>query len=422
LQICRAPNKLDTIFQQSAVEEKIVQAVIMVAGKSTRTYPLTLTRPKPLLPILNRPLIYYNLDQLVGLVDEIILIVGYRKEMIERELGREYRGIRLIYQEQEEQLGTGHAVLLAERHVKGKCIAMNGDDLFAREDISRLLEFRFAALAMPVANPELYGVYEVNDEGLATNLIEKPRENIGNLANVGCYILDTEMFDELEKTPKSERGEIELTTAILNISRREPFHVLSITGYWLPTGFPWDLLSTQNFMFSRNFEHSIAGTVERGAKLEGPIQLAGDSVIQNGAEVLGPVSIASGCNISSSARIGPYSSLGEGVRIGAGSHIEQSIIMDGSRIGPGSSIAYSVLGEGVILDRDCLLSHTSRDGESVKSRVKDQVVDSGLRHLGATLGDMVVLAQGNRVAAGCKLWPGIHTEADQVIEHDLTAD
>jgi len=75
-----------------------MQAVMMVAGKSTRTYPLTLTQPKPILPILNKPLIYYNLDQLIGLVDEVILIVGYRKEKIEQLIGDNYQGRRIIYQ------------------------------------------------------------------------------------------------------------------------------------------------------------------------------------------------------------------------------------------------------------------------------------------------------------------------------------
>jgi len=86
-----------------------MQAVMMVAGKSTRTYPLTLTRPKPLLPVANRPLICHSLDQMAGVFDEVILIVGYRQEMIRTLLGDEYRGIRLVYQEQKQQLGTGHA-------------------------------------------------------------------------------------------------------------------------------------------------------------------------------------------------------------------------------------------------------------------------------------------------------------------------
>ena len=92
-----------------------MQAVLMVAGKSTRTYPLTLTRPKPLLPVANKLLIEHSLDQMTGIFDKVVLITGYKKEMIEEALGKEYKGIQLVYQEQKEQLGTGHAVLQGKR-------------------------------------------------------------------------------------------------------------------------------------------------------------------------------------------------------------------------------------------------------------------------------------------------------------------
>ncbi|NLP09488.1 NTP transferase domain-containing protein, partial [bacterium] len=151
-----------------------MQAVLMVAGKSTRTFPLTLTRPKPLLPIMNRPLIEHSLDQLYGLFDEVILIVGYRQDMIRRVLGDQYRGMRLIYQEQREQKGTGHAVLQAQPHIRGRFVAMNGDDLFAHEDLALLQHYSYAALAKVVPDPSLYGVCVVDEENNLLNMVEKP--------------------------------------------------------------------------------------------------------------------------------------------------------------------------------------------------------------------------------------------------------
>ena len=88
-----------------------MKAVILAAGKSTRTYPLTLTRPKPLLPILNKPILAHQLDALHGLIDEAVIVVGYLQEQIHERFGDAYRGIRMTYVEQREQLGTGHAVL-----------------------------------------------------------------------------------------------------------------------------------------------------------------------------------------------------------------------------------------------------------------------------------------------------------------------
>lgn len=396
-----------------------MQAVIMVAGKSTRTYPLTLTRPKPLLPVLNRPLICYNLDQLVGLVDEVILIVGYRKEMIENKLGSEYHGMKLIYQQQKEQLGTGHAVQQAVSHIRNRFIVMNGDDLFAREDIEKLLPYRYAALAIEVTEPSNFGVIQTNEKGNMINLVEKPGKGIGNLANVGCYIFELEIFSILENTSPSERGEIEITSAVLTVARQQQFKVIPLTGYWLPTGFPWDLLKTQRHFFNDRFEEKINGKVEDGALIHGRIQLGEGSVVHSGAQIFGPVCIGNNCKISSLSYIGPYTTLGHQVKVGVNCVIEQSLLMNGCKIGTGCIIRYSVIGSNVSLGEGChLISHVP-NGKSIKSLVKGKWIDTHLTQLGATLADNVRLSARTSIAPGCKVWPEIQTPISAKIEEDL---
>jgi len=396
-----------------------MQAIMMVAGKSTRTYPLTLTRPKPLLPVLNKPSIYYNLDQLVDIVQEVILIVGYRKDMIQETLGSNYKGIKLTYIEQKEQLGTGHAVLQAAHYVTDRCIVMNGDDLFAKSDIMKLLNFRYAALAMIVEDPSLYGVYQVNDEGIVLNLVEKPRENIGNLANVGCYLFDSSIFNELEKTPLSERGEIELTSAVLSIAKQHPFQVISLKEYWLPTGYPWDLLKTQTYFFEHNFDHIIDGRMEYSVVLNGTLQLGHDSIIHENVTIEGPVCIGSNCVIGKSSKVGPYTTIGNNTQIGTRCQIENSIIMGSGKIGNLCKISHSVLGKRVNLGESCILKHVSKDHLTIKSKIKNQVIDTGLTNLGATLGDDVLLEDHNQIEPGKKIWPKIKTKRGQHIENDL---
>src|SRR3989338_8760550 len=101
-----------------------MQAVILAAGKSTRTYPLTLTRPKPLLKAANKTILEHNLDNLGGIVDEAILVVGYKKEMIKSYLGNKYKKIKIKYIEQKQQLGTGHAVSMVEPHIKDRFVLL----------------------------------------------------------------------------------------------------------------------------------------------------------------------------------------------------------------------------------------------------------------------------------------------------------
>ena len=103
-----------------------MKAVIMAAGKSTRTYPLTLTRPKPLLPVLGKSILAWQIEALAPLVDGVVIVVGYRQEMIREQFGKEYRGVPISYVEQLEQRGTGHAVLQCAAHVDGPFLVQNG--------------------------------------------------------------------------------------------------------------------------------------------------------------------------------------------------------------------------------------------------------------------------------------------------------
>src|SRR3989339_1496992 len=135
-----------------------MQAVILAAGKSTRTYPLTLTRPKPLLKAANKTILQHNLDNLSGIVDEVILVVGYKKEMIKKEFGNKHKNIKLIYVEQKEQLGTAHALSFAEPYIKNKFILMMGDDIYSRWDIKNCIKYQYSILATIVKDPQNFGV------------------------------------------------------------------------------------------------------------------------------------------------------------------------------------------------------------------------------------------------------------------------
>lgn len=396
-----------------------MHAVIMVAGKSTRTYPLTLTRPKPVLPVLNKPLIYYNLDQLHGLVDSVVFIVGYRKEMIEDLIGDEYRGMKIIYQEQTEQLGTGHAVLQAAPHVNDRFIVMNGDDLFSGEDIKKLVKFPYGALAMPVEDPSQFGIMEIDSNSFLVNFVEKPKEYISNLVNVGCYIMEPDIFDILSRTPKSERGEIELPGAILEASEKNPVKVIPLNGYWLPTGFPWDLLKTQEYLFSKWKDDGIEGKVEKGAIIEGHAKIEKNAIVKNGARIVGPAIIGRNSVVDSNAYIGPNTSIGNNVMIKSQSIIENTIILDQSIVDHASIVRHSVVGEGVkIGERSHLISSQSSEG-SIKSLVKGKMIDTSLDQLGAILADHVVLDAETKILPGIKIWPGMTTKAVSFVEKDI---
>ena len=395
-----------------------MQAVMMVAGKSTRTYPLTLSRPKPLLPIMNKPLIEHSLDQMVGLFDEVIFIVGYRKEMINHALGDNYRGIKLIYQEQKEQLGTGHAVLQAKPHIRDKFVALNGDDLFAREDFERLIQYDNGALALEVEDPSSYGVLTVDEDNRLLNLVEKPKEFLGNLANIGCYVFEPDIFAELERTPLSERGEIEITSAIASMATRKVFKVVSINGFWLPTGYAWDLLKHQEYLMSFVNEGSLDGQVESGAIIKGPVVLGAGSVIKSGAYIEGPVFIGKDCQIGPNCYIRKYTSIGDNCRVGQGVEIKNSLVMNNSNVCHLSYIGDSVIGEGCNIGAGTNTANKRHDDAEVQSMIKGKLVQTGRVKLGAILSDGVQTGINTSIYPGRKLWPKMTTLPGEVVKKD----
>ncbi|HRK35495.1 MAG TPA: sugar phosphate nucleotidyltransferase, partial [Candidatus Hydrogenedentes bacterium] len=305
-----------------------MQAVIMAAGQSMRTYPLTLTRPKPLLKIANKPILEHQLDTLRGLVDEVVLIVWYRKDMIESHFGAAYNGLAIKYVYQTEQLGTGHAILQCKDVIQGPFLAMNGDDLYDGADLKRLLEVEQGALAKHVDDPRLYGIFDVDATGCATRIVEKPVDVFSHLANVGVYKFQPDIFDILANTPKSERGEIEITSAVQTLAERGAFRVIEMDGYWLPIGYPWHLLAANEYWLENFLEHRVEGEVSPHAHLNGRVYIATGAVVRSGAVIDGPVYIGPGATVGPNCFIRPCTTIGNKCKIGHAVEIKNSILFD----------------------------------------------------------------------------------------------
>ncbi|MBD3378115.1 NTP transferase domain-containing protein [candidate division KSB1 bacterium] len=399
-----------------------MQAVIMVAGKSTRTYPLTLTRPKPLLPFMNRPLIEHSLDQMVGIFDEVILIVGYMKESIEQVMGDDYRGIKIVYQEQKEQLGTGHAILQAKPHIRGRFVAMNGDDLFARQDLEQLVRLENGALVKRVKDPSLYGVYKVDEQNRVLELVEKPKEFVSDLVNIGCYSFTPDIFTKIEHTKPSVRGEIEIVDAILETARETEFKVLPIQGFWLPTGFAWDLLKHQEKFMPEMTESLTYGDIEPGAKIHGVVQIGKNSTIKSGAYIEGPVIIGENCVIGPNCYIRGNTSVGNNCRIGHGVEIKNSILMDNSVVSHLCYVGDTVIGTNCNLGGGTITANKRHDDEPVQSMIKGKLVNTERLKLGAIISDGSQTGIHTSLYPGRKLWPGMSTLPGEVVKKDIMPD
>lgn len=397
----------------------MLQAVIMAAGKSTRTYPLTLTKPKPLLRIANKPILAHQLDQFIGLTEEAIIIVGYKSEMIRAYFGDSYQGIRLRYVEQSEQLGTGHAVMQVRDHILDRFLVMNGDDLYARQDIEGCLAYPYSLLGMEVEDPRQFGVLTVED-GLVKDLIEKPDHPASNLTSVGMYVFDRQIFAILDHIPRSPRGEYEVTDAVKRFAQQAEVHCHVSTKYWIPVGFPWSLLNANDFLLAQGFEEPrIEGTVEPGVTIEGKLSLGKRSIIRQGTRIQGNLWVGDDCVIGSNCHITGNTSIGDHSYIAMANNIRNSVIDQHVQIDPFCNIAHSILGEYAIVHSGTVTMSAPLETKTVTSQIKGQEIDSGREQLGVVLADHVFVYPHVVTYPGVKIGPDTVVPAGTVVQEDL---
>lgn len=393
-----------------------MQAVILMAGKSTRTHPLTLTRPKALLPIANKPLIQHIFENLKGRVDEIILVVGYRKEMIQEHFGDEFEGMKLTYVEQKEQLGTAHAVLSAKGIAKNRFIVMNGDDIYHKDNIVDVLDSDYSLLVEKVKDPSRFGVWII-DQNKVRGFVEKPKKFVSDVANCGLYVLDERIFSEIEKLEKSERGEYELNEAVNSLAKYQDIYCAESNGKWSPIGYPWNLLNANGCILKELQSSVIEGKVEPNTTILGNVFIGKGTVVKNGTYIEGPTVIGENCYIGPNAYIRPNTSIGNNCRIRG--EVVDSIIMDNTTAKHSCYIGHSVIGENCNIGAGTVTADYRHDEKYHVTVINGRKVDTGLRKLGAFIGDNVKTGINTSIYPGRKIWHGKCTLPGEIVKKDI---
>jgi dTDP-glucose pyrophosphorylase len=180
-------------------------------------------------------------------VNEVIVIVGFKKEMIINEIGPKYGKLSIQYVEQKSQLGTGHAVKCVEDVIKNKFVVLGGDDIFSRKDIQACLRHKYAVLGCKVENPSRFGVFVLAGKEVR-KVVEKPQTYVSDIANTGLYVFDKNVFNF--KLKKSPRGEYEIIDYINELVTDEKVVCETVKGHWLSVGYPWDLIQVNNVLVS----------------------------------------------------------------------------------------------------------------------------------------------------------------------------
>ena len=224
-----------------------MKAVIFAAGEGKRLHPLTLDRPKPLVLVFDKPLLQHIWEVLPDAITEVVVVVGYKHEMIRDFLGTEFMGKRVVYVKQEEPLGTAHALKICKPYLENekKFLLMYADDLHGKEGVARCVEHDMALLVHYVEDPRSFGVVVTNEDGTIKNIEEKPEHPKSNLAVTGVYVLSPKIFDyEVSQTHK---GEYYLTDMIERYVHHNPMQVVE-SDFWVPVAYPQDIRRAEEIL------------------------------------------------------------------------------------------------------------------------------------------------------------------------------
>lgn len=219
-----------------------MQCVILAAGKGKRMLPLTETAPKPLLKVCDVTLLDHIVQSLPSAVTEIILVVGYKGDMIRAHCGDLFHGRKVQYVEQVEQKGTAHALWLCREYLRGRFLFMFADDLHAATDLERAMSFDRALLVYHTDTPERFGIVLRHPDGTLASIVEKPKEPPSNLASTGVMVLDMYIFD-FPLTIETN-GEYYLTDIITEYRKQYPIMVVE-ESQWIAIGYPEDLAKAE---------------------------------------------------------------------------------------------------------------------------------------------------------------------------------
>jgi NDP-sugar pyrophosphorylase family protein len=352
-----------------------MKAVILVGGEGTRLRPLTLTVPKPVVPVVDRPFLRHQLDLLATAgVTEIVFSVAYRPERIQAVFGDgSARGCRIHYAVEETPLGTGGAVKNAEAFLDDTTIVFNGDvltdvDLPAVVRGHRESGAKATLVLTPVPNPSAYGLVETESGGRVKSFIEKPTDPAQitcDTINAGIYVLDT---STLSLMPAGENHSIERAFFPTLLRRGDVVRGWIHRGYWIDIGTPEKYLQVHRDILRGRFPVALEGVARDGGWVHAQAR------VEEGAMLEGPFYVGPGCRLAAGAHVGPDAVLTRNVSLKAGARVSDSVVWESVSVAESATVegallasrvrvgAFARVGAGAVLGEGSVVSDHSRTG------------------------------------------------------------
>jgi len=352
-----------------------MKALILAGGAGTRLRPITHTSAKQLVPVANKPILFYGIEAMVAAgITDIGVIVGETRAEVMAAVGDGSRwGARVTYIPQDQPLGLAHCVLIAADFLGDDDFVMYlGDNLLEQDLAAFVKAFEEARrsseppaaqiLLKQVPDPHRFGIAELDGAGNVVRLVEKPADPPTDLALVGVYLFDRTINEAVRAIEPSGRGELEITDAIqwlVDEGHRVRCELLS--GWWIDTGKLTPLLEA-NRLLLEVIESRIDGDVDDASNVDGRVVVEAGAVVRN-STLRGPLVIGAGARITDSF-IGPFSAIGDGCEV-VHSEIEHSVIMERSRIIEIPRLEDSLIG------REAEITRTGRRPRALRLMIGD---------------------------------------------------
>jgi bifunctional UDP-N-acetylglucosamine pyrophosphorylase/glucosamine-1-phosphate N-acetyltransferase len=363
-----------------------LKAVILAAGEGNRMRPLTYTRPKVMLPIANKPILEHLLIEAKEAgIKEFIFIVGYHDEQVRDYFGGgEKWDVSIGYCNQRKQLGTADAVRTVEGLVEGNFLMINGDIVVNQKDIKSLTSKDKTTMSViEVRDTRDLGLVEVQEKRVV-RIHEKVGKPPSNLANAGLYLFTPAVFPAIAQTPKSPRGEYEITDSLQLMVDGGQVVAYQKIGYWLDLSYPWNLLPANESILSEIKAENL-GEIEDNAVIKGAVAIGRGTVVRSGSYIIGPVTIGQNCDIGPNCYIRPSTAIGDDCHIGSAVEVKNSIIMKGTKIPHHNYVGDSVMGEDCNLGAGTKIANLRLDEKEIWVAGHN----TRRRKLGAIIGDGV---------------------------------
>ena len=353
-----------------------MKGLVLAGGAGTRLRPITYTSAKQLVPVANKPILFYGLEAMAAAgIDEIGIIVGDTRAEVMEAVGDGSRwGVDVTFIPQDAPLGLAHCVLIAGDFLADDDFVMYLGDNLLEQDLTAFVDEFLKARANDVVKPSAqillkrvpdphrFGIAELDGDGHVVRLVEKPADPPSDLALVGVYLFDHSINDAVRAIQPSARGELEITDAIQwMLDQGLRVRQQTLTGWWIDTGKLTPLLEANRLLLEK-LEPVVEGAVDETSVLDGRVDVArGAEII--GSTIRGPVTIGPGSRIVNSF-VGPFSAIGARCEV-VNSEIEHSVVMEGSRIVDIPRLEDSLIG------REAVVTRTQQRPRAVRLMVGD---------------------------------------------------